>query len=65
MQLIDGNAYALLGGVNGSYLADGAISIAFCALVGAVLWSFRGSIARGDREAESRPLSPNAALEVG
>jgi PAT family beta-lactamase induction signal transducer AmpG len=53
MQLVDGNAYAMFGGVNGSYLADGLISIVFCTLVGAVLWSFRSSIAKADLAVEA------------
>jgi hypothetical protein len=57
MQLIDGNAYALFGGVNGSYFADGLISVAFCALMGGVLWAFRGSIARGDALADGPSLA--------
>jgi PAT family beta-lactamase induction signal transducer AmpG len=48
MQFIDGHAYERLGGVNGSYLADGLISGAFCLLLGAVLWAFRGRISRAD-----------------
>jgi PAT family beta-lactamase induction signal transducer AmpG len=52
MQAIDGNAYGLFGGVNGSYLADALISGAFCMILGLLIWFFRAAIARGDNEAE-------------
>jgi PAT family beta-lactamase induction signal transducer AmpG len=55
MQVIDGNAYGLLGGVNGSYLADALVSGAFCLILGLVIWYFRKTIARADREAEGTP----------
>jgi PAT family beta-lactamase induction signal transducer AmpG len=52
MQVIDGNAYGLFGGVNGSYLADALVSGAFCLILGLVIWFFRAMIARADRQAE-------------
>jgi PAT family beta-lactamase induction signal transducer AmpG len=52
MQVIDGNAYGLLGGVNGSYLADALISGTFCVILTLVLWHFRATIARADRQVE-------------
>jgi PAT family beta-lactamase induction signal transducer AmpG len=52
MQVIDGNAYGLFGGVNGSYLADALVSGSFCVILGMVIWAFRAAIARADaREA--------------
>jgi len=48
MQAIDGTAYGLFGGVNGSYLADALISGAFCLILGIVIWFFRAAIARAD-----------------
>jgi PAT family beta-lactamase induction signal transducer AmpG len=52
MQVIDGNAYGLFGGVNGSYLADALVSGVFCLILGAVIWYFRAMIARSDNEVE-------------
>jgi MFS transporter, PAT family, beta-lactamase induction signal transducer AmpG len=48
MQAIDGNAYELFGGVNGSYLADALVSGTFCLILGLVIWFFRATIARAD-----------------
>jgi PAT family beta-lactamase induction signal transducer AmpG len=52
MQVVDGNAYALFGGVNGSYLADALVSGVFCLILGLVIWLFRARIARTDSLAE-------------
>ena len=56
MQAIDGNAYALFGGVNGSYLADALISGTFCMILGLMIWFFRAAIARADSAAEGVAL---------
>jgi len=52
MQAIDGYAYGLLGGVNGSYLADASISATFCVILCIVFWFFRATIGLADSEAE-------------
>ena len=44
MQAIDGHFYGLLGGVNGSFLADAAISAAGCVGLGLLLWALRRKI---------------------
>jgi len=41
MQFIDGHAYDAIGGVNGSFIADAAISGAACALLALILWACR------------------------
>src|ERR1017187_5687867 len=56
MQAIDGNAYAVFGGVNGSYLADALISGTFCMILGLMIWFFRAAIARADSAAEGVAL---------
>ncbi len=61
MQIVDGNAYDLFGGVNGSYLADAGVSVLFCCLVGLVLWLFRTRVSRADVEAEGGADGPVAA----
>jgi PAT family beta-lactamase induction signal transducer AmpG len=52
MQVIDGNAHALLGGVNGSYLADALVSGVFCLILGITIFYFRAAIARADHAIE-------------
>ena len=64
MQMIDGNAYAMFGGVNGSYLADSLVSGAFCVILGLTIWFFRAKIARADRLAEAGG-GPALGLEEG
>ncbi len=44
MQAIDGHFYGFLGGVNGSFAADAAISAAGCAVLGLVFWALRRRI---------------------
>ena len=44
MQAIDGHFYGFLGGVNGSFAADAAISAAGCAVLGLVFWALRRTI---------------------
>ena len=44
MQAIDGHFYGFLGGVNGSFLADAAISAAGCVALGLLLWALRRRI---------------------
>jgi MFS transporter, PAT family, beta-lactamase induction signal transducer AmpG len=57
MQVIDGNAYGLFGGVNGSYLADALVSGTFCLILGLVVWFYRAMIAQADSQAEGATTS--------
>jgi PAT family beta-lactamase induction signal transducer AmpG len=41
MQFVDGHAYDAIGGVNGSFVADAAVSGAACALLALTLWACR------------------------
>jgi PAT family beta-lactamase induction signal transducer AmpG len=44
MQAIDGHFYGFLGGVNGSFLADAALSAAGCVVLGVLFWGLRRKI---------------------
>jgi len=44
MQAIDGHFYGFLGGVNGSFLADAAVSAAGCVVLGLLFWTLRRTI---------------------
>ena len=44
MQAIDGHFYGFLGGVNGSFLADAAVSAAGCVVLGLLFWGLRRRI---------------------